>query len=187
MKKYYRKVFLFLLLLSFLVLLFTMLYFFSPEEIINKIGVRNAFLFLFVISFFGGFSAFGSVSFIATLITFTLGGLNPIYLGLIAGTALVIGDLIMFYIGSKGRELVVGKWEKRIDSVSKFVKKRAGRFIPVLAYIYIGFVPLPNDVLILFLAGIEYPRKKIYLPIILGDLTFTFLVVILTLNGIFLF
>ena len=183
MKSYYKKVILFLILVGLLTALVTSLFFFSPEELVDRIGVGNSYFLLFVVSFFGGFSAGGSVSFISLLTTFAIGGLNPIFLGITAGIALAIGDVIMFILGEKGRELVVGKWEKRINKFSNFVKNKAKGFIPLIAYIYIGFTPFPNDLLILSLAAIEYPRKKVYLPIILGDLTFAIMIALLASKG----
>jgi len=161
----------------------------SPEEIVNKIGVRNGYFLAFAISLFGGFSSGGSIAFISLLITLVSGGLNPVYLGLVAGISLAIGDMIMFYVGSKGRELIRGKWSKRIRKVSKMFKKRKKleRMVPVIAYLYIGFAPLPNDVLILFLAAIEYPIKKMNAIIILGDLTFSLMITLLTAKGIMFF
>ncbi len=186
-KKYNKKLISFLALVIFLVFLIILLYFINPEEIVNKIGVRNGYILAFVVSFFGGFSAGGSVSFISLLITFVAGGMNPVYLGLVAGTSLAIGDMIIFYAGSKGRELVRGKWDKKIDKVANVFKKRKWlkKIIPIIAYVYIGFIPLPNDILILFLAAIKYPVKKMNGIIILGDITFALIITILTAKGIF--
>ncbi len=186
-KKYNKKLISFLALVIFLVFLIILLYFINPEEIVNKIGVRNGYILAFVVSFFGGFSAGGSISFISLLITFVAGGMNPVYLGLVAGTSLAIGDMIIFYAGSKGRELVRGKWDKKIDKVANVFKKRKWlkKIIPIIAYVYIGFIPLPNDILILFLAAIKYPVKKMNGIIILGDITFALIITILTAKGIF--
>lgn len=187
-KKYNKKLISFLVLVVFLISLITLLYFINPKEIVNKIGVRNGYIITFVVSLFGGFSAGGSISFISLLITFVAGGMNPVYLGLVAGTSLAIGDMIIFYAGSKGRELVRGKWDKKIDKVANAFKKRKWleKIIPIIAYLYMGFVPLPNDVLILFLAAIEYPVKKMNVIIILGDITFALMITILAAKGIFL-
>lgn len=185
----YKKIIVFSLLVIFLISLMTLLFFVSPEEIVNKLGVRNVYLLTSLVSFFGGFSSAGSITFISLLITFVLGGINPIYLGLVAGTSLAIGDMIMFYVGSKGRELIKGKWNKRINKVAKIFKKRKWlqKSIPFFAYFYIGFTPFPNDILILFLAAIKYPRKRMNGIIILGDLTFALMVTILTAKGIMIF
>jgi len=74
--------------------------------------------------FLAVFSAAGSISFIGLLIILVAGGINPIYLGLVSGISLAIGDMIMFYAGSKGRELIRGKWDKKIDKVANIFKKR---------------------------------------------------------------
>ena len=187
-KKYNKKLIGFLILVVFLASLIVLLRFVSPEQIVNKIGVRNGYILTFVVSFFGGFSAGGSVSFISLLIILVTGGMNPIYLGLVSGISLAIGDMIMFYAGSKGRELIEGKWDKRIKRVANVFKKRKGleKMIPVTAYLYIGFTPLPNDILILFLAAIEYPAKKMNRIIVLGDITFALMITILASKGIFL-
>ncbi|MFC1710615.1 hypothetical protein ACFLZJ_00440 [Nanoarchaeota archaeon] len=187
--KYYKKLIAFLVLAIFLISLITLLYFVSPKEIVDKIGVRNGYILAFIVSFFGGFSAGGSITYIGLLITLVLGGLNPIYLGLISGISLSIGDMIMFYFGSKGRELIKGKWDKKIDKVAIVFKKRKWlkKATPIIAYVYMGFTPFPNDVLLLFLAAIEYPFKKMKIIIILGDLTFALMITLLAVKGISIF
>ncbi len=181
-----KKIVLFSLLVLFLVALMSLLLFISPTELVDKLGVRNGYLLAFLVSFFGGFSAAGSVSFISLLITLVAGGMNPVILGLISGISLAIGDSIMFLAGSKGRELVSDKWDKRIENVAKFIKKRKWleTLVPLLAYLYMGFVPLPNDVLLLFLAAIKYPKKRMAVIIILGDITFALMITLLAAKGI---
>lgn len=185
-ENYRKKIIFFSILVIFLISLTALLYFISPEEIVNKIGVQNGYILAFIVSLFGGFSAGGSISFISLLITLAVGGMNPIYLGLISGIGLVIGDMIMFYAGSKGRELVNEKWTKRIDKIANFIKKRKAleKMVPFIAYLYIGFTPLPNDLIILFLAAIKYPAKRMAIIISLGDMSFTLSVTILASRGI---
>lgn len=188
MKKY-KKIIAIAIIIIFVAFLITLFFFLSPTQIVSKIGVQNSYILAFFVSFFGGFSAGGSATFISLLIALVLGGLNPYLLGIIAGVSLALGDMIMFYVGSKGRELVRRKWDKRIERLSNFIKKRRWleRIVPFLAYIYIGLVPLPNDILILFMAAIEYPRKKMNIIIILGDLTFALMITLLTAKGIMIF
>jgi len=185
-EKRIKKIIGFSILAVLLICLIILLFFVNPEEIVTKIGVRNGYILAFIVSFFGGFSAGGSFSFIGLLITLVAGGMNPIYLGLVAGISLTIGDVIMFYAGSKGRDLIHGRWDKKIKQVANVFKKRRGleNLIPVIAYLYIGFTPLPNDVLILFLAAVEYPPKKMNWIIILGDITFALMITLLAAKGI---
>ena len=176
----------FILIVIFLISIFTLLSFFSPEELVNKIGVKNSYILAFFVSFFGGFSSGGSVTFISLLITLVAGGINPIYLGLVSGVSLAIGDMIIFYAGSKGRELVSDKWDEKINTLVNIFKKKKWlkKLTPIIAYLYIGFVPLPNDILILFMAAIKYPPKKMNWIIILGDLTFALFIVTLAVKNI---
>lgn len=185
-EKYRKKIIIFSILVIFLILLTALLYFVSPEEIVNNLGVSNGYILAFVVSLFGGFSAAGSISFISLIITLVVGGMNPIYLGLVAGIGLSIGDMIMFYAGSKGRELVNEKWTTKIDKLANIFEKRKWlqKTIPVIAYLYIGFTPLPNDIILLFLAAIKYPAKKMNTIIVLGDMSFTLMVTILASKGI---
>ncbi|MDP2684599.1 MAG: hypothetical protein Q8P20_06155 [bacterium] len=185
-KKISHKLIGFFILAIFIVALIVILHFISPQEIVNKIGVRNGYLLVFLISFFGGFSAGGSISFISVLITLAVGGLNPVFLGLISGTSLAIGDVIMFYAGSKGRELIKNKWDQRFEKITEIFKSKKWlyKIIPIIVYLYIGFTPLPNDLMILFLAAIRYPMKKMSVIIILGDLSFALTVAILASKGI---
>ena len=189
MEKYNKKLIGFAALAAFIISLISLLFFVSPTELVDKLGVRNAYVLAFLVSLFGGFSAGGSISFITLLITLVSGGMNPVTLGIISGLSLAIGDVIMFYAGSKGRELIKGKWDERIDKISNFVKERKWleKLVPFISYLYIGFAPLPNDILLLFLAGIEFPPKKMGLIILLGDITFALNVTLLTANGIMIF
>ncbi|NPE26775.1 hypothetical protein HNV12_02095 [Methanococcoides sp. SA1] len=161
----------------------------TPEQIVQKIGIKNAYFLAFLTSFFGGFSALGSVSFISVLATLSAGGINPIYLGLIAGVSLATGDLIMFYFGSKGRELIKGKWDKKINRFTNHLKQKRWlrKSLPFLAYTYLAFTPLPNDILILSLAAAKYPTKKTATIAFLGDITFALIITILSSKGIMLF
>ena len=187
--KTYKKLIAALIFILFIIFFIVVVFFIHPEELVAKIGVRNAYILLFIISFFGGFSGGGAVTFISVLVTFVLAGMNPIYLGLIAGTSLTIGDMILFYAGSKGRELIRNKWDKKIEIFSNAIKKNKWleKLVPFIAYIYIGILPLPNDILILFMAAIEYPVKKMNVIIFLGDITFALMIALLAAKGIMIF
>lgn len=178
-KKRRKNIAIFSFLILFIVALIVLLSFMSPEEFVEKIGVKNGYLLAFLVSLFGGFSGGGSVTFISVLATLAAGGLDPIYLTLIAGFSLAIGDTIMFYTGKKGRELIQGKWDAHIKKWTERIERRENlqKSIPLLAYLYMSAAPIPNDILLLSLAAIEYPTKKMIAPIILGDLTFSGFVV----------
>jgi hypothetical protein len=169
-----KKIAAFVFLVVFVASLVLLLFFISPVELVEKLGAHNGYLLTFLVSLFGGFSAVGAASFISLLVTLVAGGMNPIALGLVAGVSLAIGDLLMFYIASEGRQLLRGWWKQRIRKLAKFFQKKEwlNKATPVVAYLYFSFAPLPNDIIIFFLAAVDYPPKKTSLLIVLGDLTF---------------
>lgn len=187
MKKIFKRVLYFSCLILIVISISATLYFVGPEKIVGKIGVNNSYILIFLMALFAGFSAWTSTAFLITLVGLVFGGISPFGLGLIAGVGLSIGDIFMFYIASRGRKIISGKWDKKIEKFSKKIKNKRGNLIGFLSYVYIGLTPLPNDFLIIFLGIIEYPRKKIYPPIILGDITFALLVAVLASKGILLF
>jgi membrane protein YqaA with SNARE-associated domain len=183
-----RKIFLFSLVLSLFICLLYIYFRIGPENLVSRIGFRNGYLIAFVVSFFAGFSAFTALPFYSTLISFIAGGLHPVLLGLIAGFALSLGDIFLYYFGRKGREIISGRLDRSISRMtSYFTERNLVKYIPVFSYIYISIIPLPNDWLLLFIASIRYPQKKMNLIIILGDLSHAAIITFLTVKGIMIF
>ncbi len=183
-----RKIYIFILLAIFLLSIYLLSSFLDFEDIINRIGPGNGYIIVFVASFFAGFSALTIFSFYSLLITFISGGLNPVLLALVAGTSLSLGDMFMYYFGRNGRDLISGKLDKQINRMSQFFRHRnREKYIPVISWFYLSFIPLPNDWILLFLASIRYPSKKMNLIIIFGDYTHVCVLTILTVKGIMLF
>jgi hypothetical protein len=159
----------------------------SPEQIIQKIGIQNTYIILFIVSFFAGFSSGGSLIFLAGLTAFLSGGLKFLTVALISGTALAIGDIIMLHLFLSGRKLIPKKTQHKLDKLSNYLNKKPTHLIPIIIIIYIVFSPLPNDILILSLAAINYTKRKAIPLIIIGDITFTILYSYLISQGITLF
>ncbi|MFC2090691.1 hypothetical protein ACFLT1_07910 [Bacteroidota bacterium] len=160
----------------------------GPEELVNRIGLEQGYLLVFIVSFFAGYSAFTAVSFYTLIISFIAGGLHPLALGIIAGLSVSLGDLLMYYFWRRGRELISGKMDQRINRLSAWFQiKQRSKWIPYLSFIYFSIIPLPNDWLLLFLASIRFPRNKVLLIILLGDLVHVMLLTQLASKGIQLF
>lgn len=183
-----KRITIFILLSILLTAIFIIASIIEPEEIIDRIGERRGYVAAFGIAFFAGFSAFTALSFYSVLIAFISGGLNPLLLALIMGISLSLGDLFLFWFGSRGRDFISGKLDRNINRLANYFREKGlEKHIPVLAWFYMGFVPLPNDWLLLFLATIRFPMKKMYYIIPLGDLTHAGLVSLLAARGVLLF
>lgn len=183
-----KKVIVFVLMLIFIVGLSVLLTFVKPEEIIEIIGVKNGYLIIAIFALFGGISAFTSVSFYATLVTFTIGGLNPFILALVSAPSLFIGDSVYYYFGHTLNNLLSPKMLKYTDKIKAFLHRpRVYKFSPILIYLYVGVSPLPPDVLIITLSISKYPYKRMIVPLLLGEITFVLIVSMLAQRGIMIF
>lgn len=159
---------------------------FDPAMLVDFLGVQNSYIVLFFVSLIGGFSTGGSATYITLIITLVAGGLNPWIIGLVAGVSLFIGDAIMLLLAQKGRTFISGTLDKRLDRLTVYFKRTSWlkQSFPYIAYIYSGLTPFPHDMLILFMAAIEYPRKKALVIIFLGDITFASMIALLATYGI---
>jgi membrane protein YqaA with SNARE-associated domain len=159
-----------------------------PDEIINKIGVTNGYLVIAIFALFGGFSAFTSVSFYTTVISFTIGGLNPFYVALVAMPGLFIGDTVFYIFGNAINRSLSKGMKKYVKKMNAFMNRpKIYTISPILIFLYVGMSPLPPDVLIVALSISKYPYKRMILPLLLGEINFVFWVSFFAKRGIELF
>lgn len=155
----------------FLVFLFIFFLFVDPTELINFLGVRNSYLVLFFVALVGGTSSFTSSSYYAAIVAFTLSGLHPGLVALIAGTGLFVGDSIFYRIGVWGRDHISGKALRFVEKLSRYVEKKPRWFIQLIIYIYTGFSPFPGDILMISLSFSHFSYKHFIIPGWFGNIT----------------
>lgn len=155
----------------------------GPNNIVDAIGEENGYLLAFVIAVAGGVSTLTSSTFTLTIITLVAGGLSPYILGVVGGTGLLIGDSLFYYLGSNVSYLLSGQSKKWIDKLSAWLENRPKWLVPGIVFVYVGFFPLPNDVLTVTLGLGSYRYRRIVLPIWLGNILFTIIVGVLTQHG----
>ncbi len=146
--------------------------------LVERIGVRNGYLLVFLIASAGGLSTFTSVALYTTVATLAAGGLNPLLLGAFAGTGLTIGDSLFFLIGLEGRRASSGALEARLQRMAAWFGRRPEWALRLAIFVYAGLTPLPNDLMVMTIAasGIRY---RLILPSLLaGNL------VLATLTGL---
>ncbi len=188
-KRNLRKNLLLLLAIGFFITGISVLFkYVHPEEIINRIGVTNGYLVIAFFSLFGGFSAFTSVSFYTTVISFTIGGLNPFYVALVALPGLFIGDTVFYIFGNAINGVLSKRMKRYVKKINQFMNRpKVYKISPLLIFIYVGLSPLPPDVLIVALSISKYPFKRMILPLLLGEINFVFWVSFFAKRGIELF
>lgn len=161
------------LLIAVLVLLaFNSIFLFvPPETVVEKVGVQNTYLTLFLIAAVGGLNTFTSGVLYSSIIAFAAGGATPWMLGIAGGLGIAVGDTIMFHLFRFGFASISEKMQKRFekyeDRVLSWPKWAQYGFI----YLYLGFSPFPNDILMFALAVLRFRFLKILPFIILGGIS----------------
>lgn len=168
---------------TFLILLVTVTVFsfafcfYSPQELVEKIGVHNGYVLMFFISLFGGVSAIASGSYLGTLAALAAGGLNPFFLAILSGAGATFGDSMFFFLGKRGRGVmsknILHKWAKKLNS---WLEQKPAWFTPVAIYTMVSFTPIPNDILALTMGFAKKKYSVVVIPLVLGNMTFAFLV-----------
>lgn len=144
-------------------------------EIVNYIGVENTYLVSFLLAVFGGLSTVTGVSFFVSVATFASGGANPFLLGLFGGLGIFISDSIFFLVARYGVRIL----ERKAKPISLWLiskmEKVSLNTILVGVYLYIGLTPLPNDLLMIALALMGMPFKRLAPVLMAGGITIVFL------------
>lgn len=148
----------------------------SPREIVEYIGVDNSLGVAFLISTFGGLSSITAGSYYAMIVTFSSGGVNPWLLGIATGVGLTISDSLVYYLGTRGHEVLVGHWKERADQLSGWINKQHAYIVQIFAYIYTGLTPMPNDLLTISLGLAEYSFRRLLPAMLLGNITLSIII-----------
>ena len=143
----------------------------SPEQIVEFVGVKNAYGLIFIAAIFGGFTTFNVIPYHLLLITLSLGGLNPIFLGLLAATGVSIGDSTLYFVGYQGRTILPEKANRWFGWLYEIGMSRPKLFI-LLCFLYSCIVPASNDFITIPAGLARYPFWKVMIPLALGNIVF---------------
>lgn len=150
-------------------------YIIGPERVINTVGEGNSYVLSFFLGLIGGSSFLTSAPFYAAIYSLSSGGLNPYLLGIIAGIGLAIGDALYYLLGHEGRKILPWRIKNKVNRLSEWIKKKNSFIVLSMSFLYIAFIPLPNDILLTVLGLAKYPFKKIVPILIAGDIAFLIL------------
>jgi hypothetical protein len=166
-----RKYYILAGILLFLAAINFLLFVASPRDIVASIGVENTYIIVFAIAAIGGLSSVTGAAFYASVITFAGGGANPLLLTLAGGAGIFISDTIFYYLALYGWQSVPKWWESKVQRIREWIEKRPQSKVATAVYIYIGFTPLPNDLLMLGLVIGGYAYRQIFWPLLAGSFT----------------
>lgn len=150
-----------------------LLYSFGPEKIINYIGIHNSYILVMVLGFLGGTSILFPFPYYLFVITFAIGGSNPLLLGICTGLGVIAGESTSYLVGYHGRIILSKNYQKIFNKICMHCDKKINTIIlSVVLFLYGAFIPLPNDLFILPLGAARYNYWKLIIPLGLGNIFF---------------
>jgi membrane protein YqaA with SNARE-associated domain len=170
--------------ISIFILWSFMLYYFSPDKIVEIIGINNSYVLLLIFGFLGGTSIFFPFPYYLFVLTFSGGGLNPFLIGFLTGTGVMLGDCTSYFVGYIGREIAPKGLLSVFKRVYEWGLKKPKWILPSLLYLYTAIFPLPNDFILVPLGMTRYPFLRVIIPMWLGSITFN---TILAITGFYAF
>lgn len=163
----------------FIVFLNVLFFYVSPDEVVALVGVENTYLVVFLIATLGGLNSITGGVLYASIATFAAGGASVFWLGIVGGIGITIGDLIMFTLlrtgvkALKDETSTIQQWVSWLRDKLRTVPDAVEYF---LMYLILGFTPMPNDIMMLFMASAGY-RYRVVVPLLLAsDITIALVV-----------
>ncbi len=138
----------------------------SIISLISGFGYLGAFLSGFLGSSSLFIAIFPSFIVIPLLATPGVGGLNPLFVGLLGGIGAGIGQYLHYYIGLGGRRIVSDKIRGRVDSW----RSRLDKYGVVLIVLFAATPLTPDDLLWIPLGMMRYPKTKALAAAIFGKI-----------------
>ena len=145
---------------------------FLPAEIVDALGIRNGYAAAFVLAFLGGLSTFSAIPYHLVVVMLGAGGLNPLLLGLSAGTGVILGDTTSYLVGYHGRRILPAQLQRAFQKFCGWCLTRPSWLVPGALFLYGALVPISNDFIVISMGLARYPYWRLIVPLGLGNIVF---------------
>lgn len=163
-----------------------LIYKIPPTDIVAFLGTENSYILIFALAFLGGTSILFPFPYYLVVFTLAAGDLNPIYLAVLAGTGVMLGDSTSYLVGYTGREILSKGFAEKFNRIYNWIIKKPRWLMPVLLYFYSFLIPFPNDFVVIPLGLARYPYVKAIIPLWLGNISFNLAVAFAGFYGVHL-
>lgn len=175
------------LAVAFLAAWIVLIFLIPPRELVQRVGVENAYGMVFLLSVIGAIGSMTTFSSYPAIVTFAAGDMNVLALGVVSGVGLTVGDAFFYYFCTEIKGLLAGRVEEKAIEVGLWLESQPRWVIPIVTYVWVGLLPIANNILTGALAITGYPFRRILVPLFLGNVTFPTAVAYLASIGIELF
>jgi membrane protein YqaA with SNARE-associated domain len=163
------------------------LYKYPATAIVEAIGIHNVYWVTLAAALLIGVSTTTSVSFYTAIVTFAIGGANPLLLGLFAGIGLTAGDSLFYYFGKIGKKSLPVKVTAFAEKVEMWFTNKPPFFLYSFIVAYSGLTPFPGDILSIFLGISGFSYRNIVIPLLIGNTLLITILAELAQRGVSLF
>ncbi len=144
--------------------------FVPADAIVERVGIENAYLLAFGVALLAGFSSLTGAAAYATVIQLSLGGADPLWLGLSSGIGIFLSDTAFFFLLAHGRSSVAPRFRGLFDRVRRFFDRVPDVFVYLAVFVLSAFTPMPNDLTLAALAVAGYRYRSFWPALFAGDI-----------------
>lgn len=141
------------------------------DAILASIGIKNAYLFVYLIAFAGSITTFASIPYPLILLSMVAGGLNPVLAGSLSALGVTTSDTCTFVAARRGRVLLPAHLTRSLESAAHRLEKHPALFYPALV-LYGVLSPLSNDFAVISLSLMEYSFWRVIPVLAMGNLIY---------------
>ncbi len=150
-------------------------HFAKDNELLRELVMIYGYWAIFIISTISGFNLIVPIPAITFLPLFLESGLSFWLTIIIISLGMTLADCLAYFLGHAGREItlstVQNKWFQRLD---RWRDRNYWWPIIILA-LFVMFVPLPNELIIIPLAILGYRLRELFIVMLLGTFLFNLL------------
>ncbi len=139
---------------------------------------RLGYVGLFFVAVVSGFNVLLPVPVAALYPSLLSLGFHPFWTIAVISLGMVIGDVVGYFLGYIGRGMMTDTKQRSL-TIMRYVDTLAKkhRFLPVIAlFIFVAFVPLPNELIVVPLGFLRVSFWKIIITVFCGNILFNTLI-----------
>lgn len=163
-----------ILLIAFVVLMIWLNRLDVGEGAIQDMATRFGYIGVFLAAVLSGFNILIPIPIVSFFPFFVESGLMPLMTILVIAVGMTIGDIFGYVIGYSGNKLIDA--ENKV--VKRFLKVQQEKpaLIPVILFLYAGFAPAPNELVIIPAGFLRIKFWTVIIPVLVGNFIFNSLV-----------
>lgn len=147
-----------------------LLWVYSPQEIVDWLGMTNSYLVAFFLAVGGAVASMTPFSTYPAVYTMASGGVNAFALVPLVAIGMTVGDFIFISFGRSARGLVSEKILGKLERLLQWLESKPTFFVQAFVFLWVGFLPIANNLLTAPLAMTGFSIRKLTPPLVLGNM-----------------